>query len=84
MHNQGVCYIHLKEYEKVCALNILIPSIFYLVIIIIMCGYVQAIEAFKTALKMSPQTITYLQLGRAHLKIGSAENAIEVFKKAVK
>ena len=49
-----------------------------------MCGYVQAIEAFKTALKMSPQTITYLQLGRAHLKIGSAENAIEVFKKAVK
>eukprot|EP00731_Ephydatia_muelleri_P026396 Em0018g496a len=59
VHNQGVCYIHLKEYEK-------------------------AIDAFKTALKMSPQTITYMQLGRAHLKMGSAENAVEVFKKAVK
>lgn len=59
VHNQGVCYIHLKEYEK-------------------------AIDAFRTALKMSPQTITYMQLGRAHLKMGSAENAVEVFKKAVK
>ena len=55
------------------------------------CGFnlvtvlcIQAIDAFKTALKMSPQTITYMQLGRAHLKMGSAENAVEVFKKAVK
>ena len=44
----------------------------------------QAIEKFKVALSLSPQTVSYIQLGRVHLLNGDTDSAIEVYKKAVK
>lgn len=44
----------------------------------------QAIERFKAALALSPQMISYNQLGRVHLMQGDVESAIEVYRKAVK
>ena len=44
----------------------------------------QAVEKFKVALSLSPQTVSYMQLGRVHLLNGDTDSAIEVYKKAVK
>ena len=59
LHNQGVCCVYLKDYQK-------------------------AIEHFQAAIALSPQTVSFVQLGRVYLSMGSVEDAIDVYKRAVK
>ncbi len=44
----------------------------------------QAVEYFQSALQLSAQTVTHKELGRVYLLTSSLENALEVYKKAVK
>ena len=49
-----------------------------------MIGCLQAIELFLAAITESPQTVSFVQLGRVYLKRGVVEDAIEVYKRAIK
>lgn len=55
-----------------------------LLVYIVLFYLLQAVEYFHKALQQSPQTVTYKELGRAYLLIGGLDNAVEVYKKAVK
>ena len=44
----------------------------------------QAIEQLKNALQLSPQTVTYMELGRVHLLKKDISSALVVYKDAVK
>ena len=44
----------------------------------------KAIEHFQAAIALSPQTVSFVQLGRVYLSMGSVEDAIDVYKKAIK
>ena len=46
--------------------------------------YQKAIEHFQAAIALSPQTVSFVQLGRVYLAMGSVEDAIDVYKRAVK
>ena len=46
--------------------------------------YQKAIEHFQAAIALSPQTVSFIQLGRVYLSMGSVEDAIDVYKRAVK
>ena len=48
------------------------------------CVCVQAVEYYLSALQQSPQTVTYKELGRVYLLQGSLDNAVDIYKKAVK
>lgn len=41
-------------------------------------------EYFQNALQLSPQTVTYKELGRVYLLSKNLDNAVEIYKKAVK
>lgn len=44
----------------------------------------QAIELFQAAISLSPQTVSFKQLGRVYLKRGAVEDAIEIYTRAIK
>ena len=44
----------------------------------------QAIEQLQNALDLSPQTVTYMELGRVHLLKKDVSSALTVYKDAVK
>ncbi len=46
--------------------------------------FVQAQEYLSRSLENSPQTVTYKDLGRLHLRKGNLHKAIETYTKAVK
>ncbi len=48
------------------------------------CPVLQAADKLRQAFNLSPQTVTYVQLGRVHLLRGSVESAIEVYRKALR
>ncbi|XP_065913269.1 Bardet-Biedl syndrome 4 protein-like [Dysidea avara] len=58
LHNQGVCLVHLKAYDK-------------------------AVGNLQKALELSPQTVTYMELGRVHLLKKDVTSALTVYKRAV-
>ena len=51
---------------------------------LIMTIFGQAVDYFQQALELSPQTVTYKELGRVYLLTESLENALGVYQKAVK
>ncbi len=44
----------------------------------------QAVEFLRAAINLSPQTVSFVQLGRVFLRRGALEDAIEIYKRAVK
>ena len=47
------------------------------------CVYVKAEEKLREAVKLSPQTNSFVQLGRTHLLRGDLEKAVDVYKTAI-
>ena len=71
-----MCYIHLKLYDKV---TIVVK------LIIVSIGLVfKAMDSLQNALKLSPQTVTYMELGRVHLLKEDISSALSVYKDAVR
>ena len=89
LHNQGVCYIYLKQFTKVGegrerergregGESARYGIYWYLL------PAPQAVEKFNAALGISPQAVTYTQLGRVQLMRGDINGAVEVYRKAIK
>lgn len=71
-----MCYIHLKLYDKVTIVVKLITVSIGLVF--------KAMDSLQNALKLSPQTVTYMELGRVHLLKEDISSALSVYKDAVR
>ena len=71
-----MCYIHLKLYDKVTSVVKLIRVSIELVF--------KAMDSLQNALKLSPQTVTYMELGRVHLLKEDIFSALSVYKDAVR
>ena len=71
-----MCYIHLKLYDKVTIVVKLIRVSIGLVF--------KAMDSLQNALKLSPQTVTYMELGRVHLLKEDISSALSVYKDAVR
>lgn len=59
LHNIGVCYMHLKDYNK-------------------------ALEMLTQSLDLTPQIVTYTELGRLYLMRGDIAKATEIYRRATK
>ena len=46
--------------------------------------FIKALEALSRSLEISPQTVTYKELGRLYLKKGDLVKAVEIYRKAAK
>ena len=45
--------------------------------------WLQAVEKFSEAVKLSPQTLSFIQLGRVHLLRSEVDKATTVYRTAV-
>ena len=91
----GVCCIYLREYDMVSSLMICACIYMYMCDCVVsltsymcyieecVCVCVQAVEKFSEAVKLSPQTLSFIQLGRVHLLREEVEKASEVYKTAI-
>ena len=99
LHNMGVCCIYLKDYDQVrqCLLHAI--NKFYCIkkllhtflshsetihrFFLARVCVCQAVERLSEAVSLSPQSQSYVQLGRVHLLRGDLQKATEVYKTAV-